>query len=183
MGASQVLGVSPGVSPHLLFQSAHEGRACLLGECPPLSFGMGSCPILSSLSLHVVLWGSTLLGGSPCGVGWILPPPRPCMPCARSARCSGGAPSLASCLRGIPSFRLVMPCAGSTRCSGGAPSLSSCIRGIPSSRLGMSCAGSARCHMGGYPPSPWLCSRTVGERGLSPPPSCLLAVYVRGLGG
>ena len=70
-GALQVLGVSP----HILVQSAHEGRARLLGGCPPLPFGMVSLPILSSPSLHAMSWGRTLLGGSPQGIGWILRSP------------------------------------------------------------------------------------------------------------
>ena len=58
-GASQVLGLTP----HLLYQAAHKGRAHLLRGWPPLSFGLESASPPS--------------------------PPRPCMPCAGSARCSG----------------------------------------------------------------------------------------------
>ena len=67
-----------GVSPHLLYQDAHEGRARLVGGCPSLCFGRDiASPLSSPPSLHAVRWGRTLLGGSPwgvCGV-WGSPPP------------------------------------------------------------------------------------------------------------
>ena len=59
-GPPQVLGISP----HLLVQTAHEGRARLLGGWPPLPFWLGSCPYLPDPSLHTVCLGRTLLGGS-----------------------------------------------------------------------------------------------------------------------
>ena len=58
-----------GVSPHLLVQTVHEGRAQLLGGCPPLSFWLGSCPYLPAPSQHDVRLGRTLLWGSPLVVG------------------------------------------------------------------------------------------------------------------
>ena len=64
-----------GVSPHLLVQTAHEGRARLLGGGPPLLFWLGSCPILPSPSLHAVRLGLTLLGGGPLVVGLGMGPP------------------------------------------------------------------------------------------------------------
>ena len=64
-----------GVSPHLLYQAAHKGRARLLGGWPPLSFGLESGPPLSSPSLHAVRWESTLLGGSSLGVCGVLGSP------------------------------------------------------------------------------------------------------------
>ena len=71
-GASQVFGVSP----HLLYQAAHEGRARLLWGWPPLSFGMESAPPLFSSSQHVVRWECTLLGGDPlCFSGGLGSPP------------------------------------------------------------------------------------------------------------
>ena len=116
-------------------------RACS-GGAPPLYGWLGSCPNLSSPSLHSVHWWRTLIGGSPRGVGWILGAPRSCMTCARSTRCSGSAPSSASFLQGIPS-----------------------------SRLGMPCAGSAHCLTGGSSPSSGINPRAVGARGPSLPPS------------
>ena len=64
-----------GVSPHLLYQTVHEGRACLLCGCPPLSFELESIPPLPSPSLHAVRWEHTLLEGSPRGVCGIMGSP------------------------------------------------------------------------------------------------------------
>ena len=64
-----------GVSPHLLDQYAHEGRERLIRGWTPLPFGLGSCPTLSSPSLHAMRWGRTMLGGSPWGVGLIMGAP------------------------------------------------------------------------------------------------------------
>ena len=66
-----------GVAPYLLYQAVHKGRARLLGGWPPLSFWLYGAPLLSSPSLHDVLWGRTLLWGSPFGNLGVrgLPPP------------------------------------------------------------------------------------------------------------
>ena len=188
--------------PHLLYQAAHKGRARLLGGCPPLSFGLESFPPLSSSSLHAVRWGRTLIGGRlGASVGfWV--PHRLCIPCAGSARYSGGSPSSSSYLVGVPSSRSGMPCAGSACCCTGGSSSSSGIspravgargpfpapsstwlRGFPSSCSGMPCDGSACCHTGGYPPSSWLGSHAVGARSPSPSPCCPRAVCARSWGG
>ena len=116
-----------GVAPHILYQAAHEGRARLLRGCSPLSFGMEDPP---PPSLSPFPACCALVAHAAQGVSlpqWpIYPPPSlSCMPCASSARCSGGAPSSSSWLRESPSPHLGMPCAGSACCRwGGSPSLS-----------------------------------------------------------
>ena len=169
-GPSQVLGIPP----HLLYQAAHEGHARLLGGCPPSPLGWGPAPPLLPVPVCRAL-GAHAARGIPLGVYVILGAPRPCMPCSGSARCSGGAPSFVSCLRGIPSSRSGMPCAGSACClTGGSPPssglrpraegasgpspapLSTWLGRFPSSCSGMLYAGSARCRTGGFPLRPGL---------------------------
>ena len=89
-----------------------------------------------------------MLGGSPFDVLRVRPPPP--LPC--------------------------MPCAGSARCSGGSPSSSSWIGESPSPRSGMPCAGSARFHLGGSPSLSWSSPRAVGACSIYPASSCLRAV-------
>ena len=145
-GDSQVFGVSP----HLLYQAAHEGHARLLGGSPPLSFGLDVAPPPST----------------PCT----------CMPCAGGTRCLGG-PLVVISGFGAPPLPC-MPCAESALCSGGTPSSFSWLGGFPSSRSGMPCAGSAHCRSGGSAPSTGLGLHTVGPCGPSPTPSCPRAVCV-----
>ena len=57
--------VSLGGSPHLLYQAAYKGRACLLRGCPPISFFVGGPPPLSPALPHAVRWERMLLGGCP----------------------------------------------------------------------------------------------------------------------
>ena len=191
-----------GVSPHLLVQSVHEGRTHLLRGCPPLPFWLGSCPLLSSSSLYAVLWGRTLLGGSPWGVGWILPPPV-CACRALGAHAARGlppprylvsrgspppawacrAPVAHSALRGVPPFLCAEP-ARRWRTRSVPCTLFVLVRGgPPPSWSGMTCARSACCRIGGSPFSPCLCPWAVGARDPSPPTFCPRMVCARGWGG
>ena len=81
-GASQVLGVAL----HLLYQATHEGRARLLGGCPPLSFGLRGPPPLTPLLLHAVRWERTLLRECPFFGALVCPPPFLCLHAMRWGR-------------------------------------------------------------------------------------------------
>ena len=161
-----------GVVPHLLYQAAHEGRARLLRGCPPLSFWLEGSPPLYQCSCMPCAGSARCSGGAPSPVDWSVPSPSlSCMPCAGSARSSGGTP-VASSGFGPPPFPC-MPCAGSARCSGGAPSSSLWFRESTPFLAGTTCAESACCHLGGSPPSSGpACARWVHAACSPPPPTC-----------
>ena len=84
-----------GVSPHLLVQTVHIGRARLLGGWPPLPFWLGSCPYLPAPSQHDVRLGRTLLWGSPLVVVGVEEGPLPAVHAVRWERTLlGGCPFL-----------------------------------------------------------------------------------------
>ena len=187
-----------GVPPHLLDQSAHEGRAHLLGGWPPLSSWLGSCPTLFSPSLHAVRWGRTLLGGSPRGVGWILGAPRPFMPCARSAPCSGGCPLLGLLSPGAPLLPIghavhwyrTLPYGGVPPFLWAHPARRWRARSVPCPPLLPGSGGfpppgrafhalGAHAAVQGVPPLRPGSARAV----CPPPPSCPRAIFARNWGG
>ena len=108
-GASQVLGVSP----HLLYQAAHEGRARLLRGCPlPLRQAGGFSPPTPPIPACCVLGSHTAWGVPPPRWPVLDPPSLSCMKCAGIVCCLG-VPLVASL--GSPPPLPCMPCAGSAR--------------------------------------------------------------------
>ena len=184
-----------GVFPHLLVQSAHEGRACLLGGCPLLSGWLGSCPTLSSPSLHAVPWGRTLLGRSPWGVGWILGAP-PSFHAMRWERTQlRGCPLLVLLFWGYPFLWLrhgavqgSLPSSWiSPRAIGAcspSPALSyTWLWGVHLLLLEHALPWEHTLPYRGVPPSTWLGPRAVDAHGPSPTPSCPCVVFTRSCGG
>ena len=192
-----------GVSPHLLVQTAHEGHARLLGGWPPLPLGLGFCPILLPPSLHAVLWGCTLLGGSPLVVGFGLGAP----PSLHAVRWE------CTLLRGCPLLFLLLLAPGDPllllghsmrwkrtlpytpppfvwdqsarrRRARSVPFPLVCLdRGVPPLLVWHAMRWERMLPYRGVPPSPWLCPHDMGAHGPPPPPSCPRAVCVCGWGG
>ena len=163
-----------GVSPHLLYQDAHERCARLLGRWSPLFFGLGYCPPLSSLSLNAVCSGRTLLGGCHLLGLLILSWGAPFLPLGHTMRWV----HTLTC-GWVSSFLQDQPARQRRGRSVPCPP-SACLLGLPSSCSGMPCSGIACCCTGGSPRHSVL-SRMPCARAVRPPPHAR-ARFARGSG-
>ena len=159
VGASQVLVVFP---PFPGSVRAQRAFAPAWGVPPPSPAGLGPASLSIPPPCMLCAGGAGCSGGLLGALFGFWVSPRPCMPCARCTRYSGGAPSSASCLQEFPYSRSGMPCARSAHCLTGGPPLhlgsaytplaravrplppsSSWLGGSPPSWLVITCAGSA----------------------------------------